>query len=129
LAGEAGKAEIIFIDFHGEATSEKAAFGHYLDGRAHVVVGTHTHVQTADERVLPKGTAYISDVGMCGPYNSVIGVSIEPIVERFISGRPTKFDTAKGEALLNGVLVEVDVKNSRAHSITRVREVYPVPQA
>ncbi|MCB0324564.1 MAG: TIGR00282 family metallophosphoesterase [Bdellovibrionales bacterium] len=125
LNGEAKDADLVFVDFHGEATSEKVAFGHFADGRAQAVVGTHTHVQTADERVLPGGTAYITDVGMCGPYHSVIGVSIEPIVERFQTGRPTKFDTAKGDALLNGVLIEFDVAQRRATAIRRLNEVFP----
>lgn len=125
LSEEAKDSDIVFIDFHGEASSEKVAFGWHLDGRATVVVGTHTHVQTADERVLPAGTAYITDVGMCGPYNSVIGVNKDAIVERFLSGRPTKFDVAKGDALINGVLIEVNPETFRAESISRINRVYP----
>ncbi len=127
LASEAADADLVFIDFHAEATSEKVAFGWHVDGRAHAVVGTHTHVQTADERVLPGGTAYITDVGMCGPYNSVIGVNTEAIVERFKTGRPTKFDVAKGDALINGVSIEFDEAQGKASKIERISRVYPVP--
>ncbi len=125
LSHEAAESDIVFIDFHAEASSEKVAFGWHVDGRAHAVVGTHTHVQTADERVLPEGTAYITDVGMCGPYNSVIGVNKDAIVERFITGRPTKFDVAKGDALINGVLIEVNTASKRAEGISRIKRVYP----
>lgn len=112
--------KIVFVDFHGEATSEKVAMGYYLDGRATVVVGTHTHVQTADNRVLPKGTAYISDVGMCGPAESVIGVDVDLVLEKFLSGRPVRFDVATGPPILCGVVVTCDPATGRAHSIDRL---------
>ena len=122
LESEECKADIIFVDFHAEATSEKVAMGYHLDGRASVVVGTHTHVQTADNRLLPKGTAYITDVGMCGPAQSVIGVKHELIVERFLSARPTKFDLAKGPAVINAVLVSFDEESKKPQEITRIYE-------
>lgn len=103
--------DIIFVDFHAEATSEKMALGHYLDGRVSAVVGTHTHVQTADEKVLAKGTAYISDVGMCGPADSVLGVNKNFIIERFLTARPSKFEVAAGPAQINAVLIEVQTKS------------------
>lgn len=94
------KAKIVFVDFHAEATSEKVAFGWYLDGRATAVVGTHTHIPTADETVLPKGTAYITDVGMTGPYDSVIGVKKEQVIEKFLSGMPARFESANSDVRL-----------------------------
>jgi len=100
------KAELSLVDFHAEATSEKIAMGYFLDGRVGALVGTHTHVQTADERILPKGTAYISDAGMCGPLESVIGVKQELVVERFVSGLPTKFPVAGGVSVVNGVSID-----------------------
>ena len=109
------------VDFHAEATSEKVAFGWHLDGRATVVVGTHTHVQTADERVLPGGTAYITDVGMCGPRDGVIGMDREIILRRFRSGLPERFETASGPGIVCGVVVEADRATGRARSISRVR--------
>lgn len=124
LAGELSGVDLVFIDFHAEATSEKVAAGYYFDGRAAVLVGTHTHVQTADERVFAKGLAYISDVGMCGPRDSVIGMDVEPVVARFLSGLPAKFEVGKGPTLINGVLVECDPKTHRASSITRINRVY-----
>jgi metallophosphoesterase (TIGR00282 family) len=113
----------IFVDMHAEATSEKQAMGWYLDGRVSVVVGTHTHVATADERVLPNGTAYITDVGMTGPHDSVIGMDRGAMVKRFLDALPAKFEVAVGDARLNGVVVDVDETNGRARSITRIR--YP----
>ncbi len=94
------KAKVIFLDFHAEATSEKVAFGWYLDGRVTAVVGTHTHIPTADETVLTKGTAYITDVGMTGPYDSVIGVKKELVIDRFLSGMPARFEPAAGDVRL-----------------------------
>ena len=94
IAAVRHEAKIVFVDFHAEATSEKVAMGWHLDGRATVMVGTHTHVQTADERVLPKGTAYITDVGMTGPHDSVIGVERSAILQRFLTGLPQRFETA-----------------------------------
>ncbi len=115
------ETDIIIVDFHGEATSEKIAFGYYLDGRVSAVLGTHTHVQTADEQILPGGTAYITDVGMTGPLNSVIGVETGQIIDKFLSQMPRKFETAKGVALLSAVVVEVEEKTGRALSIQRLQ--------
>lgn len=112
----------VLVDLHAEATSEKIAMGLHLDGRVAAVVGTHTHVQTSDEKLLPKGTAYITDLGMTGPVNSVIGREIEPVMRKFLTGMPAKFDVAKGAAVLEGVIIEIDRVTTRAVSITRVRE-------
>jgi len=114
------KAKIIFVDFHAEATSEKVAFGWYLDGRVTAIVGTHTHIPTADETVLPKGTAYITDVGMTGPYDSVIGVKKELIVDKFLSGMPTRFEAATGDVRLCAIVVECDDKTGRATCVQRL---------
>ena len=113
--------KVIFVDMHAEATSEKQAMGWYLDGRVSVVVGTHTHVATADERVLPNGAAYITDVGMTGPHESVIGMDRNSMVKRFLDAMPVKFEVAIGDPRLNGVLVDVDEATGRARSIARVR--------
>jgi hypothetical protein len=110
----------IVVDFHAEATSEKIAFGYFMDGRVSAVMGTHTHVQTADERVLPGGTAYISDVGMTGPRDSVIGVDKEQIITKFLNAMPQKFEVAKGPVVLSGAVVEVDDETGRAMSIERL---------
>lgn len=117
------KAEtpIILVDLHAEATSEKMAMGWYLDGRASAVLGTHTHVQTADERVLPEGTAYISDVGMTGPFDSIIGVRKELALKRFLTQMPARFTPAEGDVWLNGALVEVDAETGRALAIERLQ--------
>lgn len=116
------KTNIIFVDFHAETTAEKMGFAYYVDGRVSCVVGTHTHVQTADERILPKGTAYITDLGMAGSLNSMIGMKKESILEHMKTQMPAKFeiDTA-APGLLSGVVVEVDVASGRAISIERVR--------
>ncbi len=114
------QAKIIFVDFHAEATSEKVAMGWHLDGRVAAMVGTHTHVQTADDRVLPKGTAYITDVGMTGPHDSVIGVDRAAIIHRFLTGLPQRFETATENPRLNGVVIQVDETTGRAQSITRL---------
>ena len=114
------EARVILVDFHAEATSEKIAMGWHLDGKVSAVVGTHTHVQTADERVLPRGTAYITDVGMTGPHDSVIGVERSSIVQRFMTALPQKFETATENPRLNGVIVTVDSSTGRATSIARV---------
>lgn len=119
------KTDIIIVDFHAEATSEKIAMGWYLDGRVSAIVGTHTHVQTADEKILPQGTAYISDVGMTGPVNSVIGVKTEIILKRFLTQLPQKFETATGESLLSAVLVSIDDKTGRSTEITRLQLSHP----
>jgi metallophosphoesterase (TIGR00282 family) len=113
-------ARIIFVDFHAEATSEKIAMGWYLDGRVSAVVGTHTHVQTADDRILPKGTAYLTDVGMTGPHDSVIGVEIEPALGRFLNAMPARFETATANPRLNAVIVEADEQTGRATEIERL---------
>jgi metallophosphoesterase (TIGR00282 family) len=110
----------IFVDFHAEATSEKIAMGWHLDGKVTAVVGTHTHVQTADERILPNGTAYLTDVGMTGPHDSIIGVEIDAALGRFLTGLPAKFDTATGNPRLHAVIVETDSRTGRAHDIERL---------
>ena len=112
---------VIVVDFHAEATSEKVAMGWHLDGRVSAVLGTHTHVPTADETVLPGGTAYITDVGMTGPHDSVIGVNKEIILEKYRYQIPRRFDTAKGRPVLHGVIVDVDESTGRARGILRVR--------
>lgn len=117
-----GRTSMVVVDVHAEASSEKIAMGWYLDGRAAAVVGTHTHVQTADERILPKGTAYITDVGMTGPRDSVIGITAGPVIERFLTGMPTRFEVAAGPVILNGVVLQIDAESGRAQSITRVVE-------
>jgi hypothetical protein len=112
---------VIIIDIHAEATSEKAALGWFLDGRVSAVLGTHTHVQTADERILPKGTAFISDVGMVGVYNSIIGVEIAPILKRFVTQMPVSFEPAKdGQILFNAVALKIDPQTGKALEIKRV---------
>ena len=121
VARLAKEARVIFVDMHGEATSEKMAMGWFLDGKVSAVVGTHTHIPTADERVLPAGTAYITDVGMCGPFDSVIGIEREPSLARFLSGIPSKFETAKKNPWLNAVVVDIDESTGKARSITRTR--------
>lgn len=113
---------VVMAEIHAEATSEKIAFGRHLEGRAACVVGTHTHVQTADDRILPKGTAYLSDLGMTGPVNSVLGRAVDPVLSKFKTGMPTKFDIASGEIALQGALVEVDMQSGKAKSITRINE-------
>jgi len=114
------RSRIIFVDFHAEATSEKVAMGWHLDGTVTAVVGTHTHVQTADERILPKGTAYLTDVGMTGPHDSIIGVEIEPALGRFLTGLPARFETATANPRLNAVIIEADETTGRATDIERV---------
>jgi len=115
-----GRTRVIVVDFHAEATSEKMAMGWHLDGKVTLVVGTHTHVQTADERVLPNGTAYITDAGMTGPHDSIIGMEREPSLARFLNGMPSRYEPATGNPRLNGVVVEADDKTGRALSISRV---------
>lgn len=116
----APQVQLLFVDFHAEATSEKIAMGWHLDGRVAAVVGTHTHVQTADERVLPRGTAYITDVGMTGPHDSVIGVERSAILQRFLTALPQRFDTATENPRLNGVIIDADETSGRARSIARL---------
>ena len=113
---------VILVDMHAEATSEKIAMGWYLDGQVSAVVGTHTHIQTADERVLPKGTAYLTDLGMTGPYDSVIGRRVDQIIERFLTGIPQKFEVPETNVILCGAILEVDAKTGRAERLERVQE-------
>ena len=113
-------AKVIFLDFHGEATSEKVAMGWHLDGRVTAVVGTHTHIPTADERILHHGTAYQTDVGMSGPYDSVIGVEKEMVLNRFLTGMPGKFEAAKGNPKLCAALITCDAETGRASAIQRI---------
>ena len=114
------RARIIVVDVHAEATSEKIAMGWHLDGRVTAVIGTHTHVQTADERVLPGGTAYLTDAGMTGPHDSIIAMEKEPSLARFLNGMPTTFEPASGNPRLNGAIIEADDKTGRATRITRI---------
>jgi metallophosphoesterase (TIGR00282 family) len=112
---------VIIVDMHAEATSEKNAMGWYLDGRVSAVYGTHTHIQTADERILPGGTAFITDLGMCGPFDSVIGMEKEVVINGFISQLPRKFEVAQENAVLQGVIVDVDSQTGKARDIRRLR--------
>jgi len=127
LAAEAVKhlraqTKIIFVDFHAEATSEKIAFARFLDGQVSAVVGTHTHVQTADEQIFPGGTAYLSDAGFTGPHESVLGREIEPVIKRFLTAMPQRFEVAKNRVLLHGAVIEVDEATGQAVKIQRVAE-------
>ncbi len=115
------KADIIVLDFHAEATAEKIAMGYYLDGRVNIIFGTHTHVQTADEQVLEKGTAYITDIGMTGPKKSVIGMDILASIKRFETTLPEKYKLAQGECVLNGCIFEISDKTCRIEKIERIR--------
>lgn len=116
--------EIIIIDFHAEATSEKMALGYYLDGKATAILGTHTHVQTADEKILPLGTAFISDIGMSGPENSILGVKKEIIIEKFLTQLPLSHKVATGCTILSAIELEIDPKTNMALSIERISKVY-----
>jgi metallophosphoesterase (TIGR00282 family) len=118
---EAG-ARAVLVDVHCEATSEKAALAWYLDGRVSAVLGTHTHVQTADERILPGGTAFLTDVGMCGPCDSIIGMKKDLVLERFLTQRPMPFEAARRDVWLQGAIVDVDEETGKARSIVRVQE-------
>ncbi|GAE43749.1 phosphoesterase [Mesobacillus boroniphilus JCM 21738] len=122
LIAEASKrTSLIFVDFHAEATSEKQAMGWYLDGRVSAVVGTHTHVQTADERILPSGTAYLTDVGMTGPYDGILGVEKEAVLRRFMTSLPTRFEVVKdGRNQLSAVLIDLDKKTGKALKIQKI---------
>ncbi len=113
--------DVILVDFHAEATSEKLALGWYLDGRVSAVAGTHTHIQTADERVLPGGTAYISDLGMVGPMNSVLGVRTDIILQKFTTGLPTRFDLADGPCVYSALFITIDEATGRAGPVERVQ--------
>ena len=115
---------VIIVDMHAEATSEKVALGHFGDGRVSAVFGTHTHIQTADEKVLPKGTAYITDLGMTGPYDSVIGQGKEDIIKRFLTSMPVKFQVAENDVIVHGVVITVDDKTGRAQRIARVQKKF-----
>lgn len=117
------RARVIIVDMHGEATSEKGAMGWFLNGKVSAVLGSHTHVQTADERVLPGGTAYVTDVGMCGPTESVIGVKKELVLRRFLTHMPVKFEVASGPVVVQGALVDIDPVSGRAQSIRRLQQV------
>jgi len=119
----------IVVDAHGETTSEKIALGRFLDGKVSAVIGTHTHVQTADEQIFPGGTAFMCDAGMCGPVNSILGRKIEPIMNRFISNLPASFPVAGGEVRLRGALIEIDESTGRALRITRIDEPGPSESA
>jgi 2',3'-cyclic-nucleotide 2'-phosphodiesterase len=119
----------IIVDVHGETTSEKIAMSCFLDGKVSAIIGTHTHVQTADEQILPGGTAFLCDAGMCGPVNSILGRAIEPILNRFISNMPASFPVAAGEVRLHGAIVEIDEKSGRALRIRRVDEAGPTEGA
>jgi metallophosphoesterase (TIGR00282 family) len=112
---------VVIVDMHAEATSEKNAMGWYLDGRASVVYGTHTHIQTADERILTNGTAYITDLGMCGPFDSVIGMEKEAVIKGFLSQLPRPFEVARDHVVLQGVIVDVDENSGKARHIQRLR--------
>jgi 2',3'-cyclic-nucleotide 2'-phosphodiesterase len=114
------EAKVILVDMHGEASSEKTAIASYFDGLVSAVVGTHTHVPTCDHRVLPRGTAYCTDLGMTGPYDSVIGVEKDAVIHRFLTGMPSRFETAKGDPRFAAALVDVDEQTGRARSIDRM---------
>ncbi|MDD2751669.1 MAG: TIGR00282 family metallophosphoesterase [Candidatus Omnitrophica bacterium] len=116
------ETKIIIIDMHAEATSEKVALGWYVDGLASAVLGTHTHIQTADEKILPQGCAFITDVGMTGPYDSVIGRRKEDVLERFITAVPVRFEVAEGDIQLHGVVLEIDESTGKAKSIVRIQK-------
>ena len=116
------QTKIIFVDFHAEATSEKIALARMLDGRVSAVIGTHTHVQTADEQIFPGGTAYLTDAGFTGPHESVLGREIEPVVRRFLTGTPQRFEVAKHQVRLHGAIVEIDEASGKAKSIERVSQ-------
>src|ERR671931_689603 len=142
IVGEPGRTAVItrlpelkekhaldFIIVNGETTSEKIALGRFLDGKVSAVIGTHTHVQTADEQIFPGGTAFLCDAGMCGPVNSILGRAIDPIMNRFISDLPASFPVAGGEVRLRGALIEIDETTGRALRITRIDEPGPMKTA
>ena len=119
--------KIIFIDFHAEATSEKIALARMLDGSISALVGTHTHVQTADEQIFPGGTAFLCDAGFTGPHESVLGREIDPIIKRFLTSQPQKFEVAAGTILLQGALIDIDDATGKARNIQRISEALPPP--
>ncbi len=116
------RTKIIFVDFHAEATSEKIAFGRFLDGQVSAVVGTHTHVQTADEQIFPGGTAFLTDAGFTGPHESVLGRAIEPVVKRFLTAMPQRFEVAQARVMLHGAVIEIEESTGKAIKIQRVAE-------
>jgi hypothetical protein len=116
------RTKIVFVDFHAEATSEKIAFGRFLGGRVSAVVGTHTHVQTADEQILPGGTAYLTDAGFTGPHDGCLGREIEPVIKKFLTGMPQRFEVAKKNVLLHGAVIEIDDASGKAIKIQRISE-------
>ena len=118
------KTPVIIVDMHAEATSEKAVMAWYLDGKVSAVMGTHTHVQTADERILPQGTAFLTDLGMTGPHDSIIGRKIEPVMEKFLTGIPNRFDVAEDNVKLCGVILEIDPATGKALKIERIQEQF-----
>lgn len=120
--------QMILVDMHAEATSEKVAMGKFLDGRVAAVLGTHTHIQTADETVTPKGTAYMTDLGMTGPCDSIIGRTTDSILTRFITGMPTKFEIASDDVRLHGALLTLDPATGRALKIKRIEEILSKPE-
>jgi 2',3'-cyclic-nucleotide 2'-phosphodiesterase len=121
LKQQGSRSPVVIVDMHAEATSEKYAMGWYLDGRASIVFGTHTHVQTADERILPNGTAYITDLGMCGPFDSVIGMEKDTVIRGFITQLPRQFEVAQGNVVLQGVITDIDEESGKARAIRRLR--------
>jgi 2',3'-cyclic-nucleotide 2'-phosphodiesterase len=121
LKQQGSRSSVVIVDMHAEATSEKYAMGWYLDGRASVVFGTHTHVQTADERILPGGTAYITDLGMCGPFDSIIGMDKDSVIRGFLSQLPRPFEVAQDNVVLQGVIADLDEETGKARSIRRLR--------
>lgn len=116
--------KVVIIDMHAEATSEKCAMAWHVDGRASAVIGTHTHVQTADERILPRGTAFLTDAGMTGPYEGILGVDRELVLEKFMTHMPVKFEVAKGTVQFNGALLDIDEKTGRTQEIKRIARVF-----
>jgi metallophosphoesterase (TIGR00282 family) len=120
LAKIPDEVKIRIVDIHAEATSEKVSLGWYLDGRVTAVVGTHTHIPTADETILPRGAAYITDLGMTGPFDSVIGIEKQSVIQKFLSQLPARFEVAKGDVRLNAVLIEADPLTGRALAIQRI---------
>ncbi|MCE5285362.1 MAG: TIGR00282 family metallophosphoesterase [Pelosinus sp.] len=118
------KCDMIIIDFHAEATSEKMALAWYLDGKVSCIAGTHTHIQTADNRILPSGTAYISDLGMVGAWNSILGMEKEAVIRKFVTGLPARFTVAKGQAVFCAIIVTINAETGRAENITRVQEFF-----
>lgn len=127
LKKHGAQSKMILVDIHAEATSEKVALGKFLDGRVSAVLGTHTHIQTADEAITAKGTAYMTDLGMTGPCDSVIGRTTDAILERFITGMPTKFEIASGDVRLHGALLTIDPATGKALKIKRVEEILSKP--